>query len=136
MSDIPRSRLFSARALSSLALLSLVSCLSINDIPDGLSILTIVSGNNQNIPAGTAAAEPLEVLALDQSATPMQNVVVIWAITQGGGTLSTATSTTGENGTAEVSYTAPATTGPVSITASAQDLVVTFTLTVVAPPTG
>ena len=136
MRDLPRSKLFPVRVLGSLALLSLVSCLSINDIPQGLSVLTIVSGNNQNIPAGTAAATPLEVLALDQGVSPMQGVVVIWAITQGGGTLSATSSTTGENGTAAVDYTAPATTGTVSVTATAQDLVVTFTLIVVAPPTG
>ena len=121
-------------AAGAVTVLALGSCLDINDLPEGLSILTIVDGNNQNIPAGSNANSLLVVRALDHTGTAMSGVVVNWTIVQGGGTLGAPTSVTDINGEAAVSYIAPAATGTVFVRAMAQDLTVTFNLTIVPPP--
>ncbi len=122
------------RTAAAATLLALASCLDINDLPEGLSVLTIVEGNNQNIPAGSNASSLLVVRALDQTGTPMPGVVVNWTIVQGGGTLGAPASVTDIAGEAAVSYAAPATTGTVFVRALAQDLSVTFNLTIVEAP--
>jgi|SRR5687767_1022812 len=122
------------RMAAAATLLALASCLDINDLPEGLSVLTIIAGNNQNIPAGSNASSLLIVRALDQTGTPMAGVVVNWTIVQGGGTLGAPTSVTDITGEAAVTYAAPATTGTVFVRALAQDLSVTFNLTIVEAP--
>jgi len=114
------------------ALLTFVSCLSVTDVPEGLSVLSIVSGNNEEIPAGSSEGLPLVVRTLDETAAPLGGVAVNWTITQGAGTLSAATSLSDASGNASVSYTPPATAGTVQIRAAAEELQVTFTLNVVA----
>ncbi len=108
-----------------------VACLSISEPPEGLSLLSIIGGNNQNVQVGNVAADPLTVQALDHTASPMNGVTVTWTITSGTGVLNTVTSTTDDSGLASVNFTAPATSGAVGVRATAGDLRVTFTVNVV-----
>lgn len=107
-----------------------VSCLSISDPQEGLSLLSIIGGNNQNVQVGAALADPLTVQALDHTATPMSGVTVSWTISSGSGTVSTASSTTDDSGLTSIGFTAPTTSGPVGVRATAGDLRVTFTVNV------
>ena len=107
--------------------LGLAGCLSISDPPKGLSILTIVAGNNQIVPVNTTATDALVVKAFDETTSPMAGVVVTWTLSSGTGTLSTTTSTTDDSGLASVTYKAGTTTGSVNVKATAKDLNVTFT---------
>ncbi len=108
-----------------------VACLTISDPPEGLSLLSIIGGNNQNVQVGASAADPLTVQALDHTASPMSGVTVTWTISTGSGTLTTATSTTDDSGLASAGFTAPATPGAVGVRATAGDLRVTFTVNVI-----
>ncbi len=107
-----------------------VSCLSIADPQEGLSLLSIIGGNNQNVRVSAAAADPLTIQALDHTASPMSGVNVTWTISSGTGVLSTATSTTNDRGLTSINFTAPATSGAVGVRATAGDLRVTFTVNV------
>ena len=113
-----------------LGVLALPACLSLNDVPEGLAVLTITNGNNQNVAVNTIASTPLSVQALDNAATPLTGVTVSWSISSGGGTLSGPSSTTDVTGTAAVNYTAGPTAGTAVIKAVADGLTVTFNLTI------
>lgn len=128
------SRLSNAvkRLSVAIALIGLAGCLNIADPPKGLTILTVISGNGQTIPLNSTSIAPLVVRAYDETATPMAGIVVTWAITSGGGTLSATSTTTDANGEASVTYKPGATVGTVTIKATAIDLNVTFTEVVVA----
>jgi hypothetical protein len=113
-----------------LALIGLAGCLNIADPPKGLTIFTVVSGNAQTIPLNATNIDPLVVRTYDETGTPMAGIVVTWTITAGGGTLSATSTTTDAGGNASVTYK-PASTGVITIKATAIDLDVTFTETVV-----
>jgi adhesin/invasin len=94
-------------------------------------ILAITSGNAQTAAAGTALAQPLAVVVVDQYGSAMPNVTVTWAITAGAGHLSATSTTTDGNGTASVTYTAGPTAGTATITAAVAGIgTVTFTETI------
>ncbi|MEP6573732.1 MAG: hypothetical protein ABJD11_13595, partial [Gemmatimonadota bacterium] len=104
--------------------------------------LTLVSGDQQSVPAGTSAPLPLVVRAQDASAAPYRgHLGVTFAVTSGpAGTVVTPTSTvTDTGGFAQASVTAGNGAGPIVITATGAGLTsapVTFTLastTVVGP---
>lgn len=114
-----------------LALMGLAGCLNIADPPKGLTIVTIISGNAQTIPLNATNIDPLVVRTYDETATPMAGIVVTWAIIAGGGTLSATSTTTDAGGNASVTYKPGTSTGIVTIKATAIDLDVTFTETVV-----
>lgn len=113
------------------ALIGLAGCLNIADPPKGLTIFTIVSGNAQTIPLNATNIDPLVVRTYDETATPMAGIVVTWTIVAGGGTLSATSTTTDAAGNASVNYKPGTSTGIVTIKATAIDLDVTFTETVV-----
>ena len=98
--------------------------------------LSIVSGNNQSGTVSTALANPLIVQVNDQNGNPMQGVSVSFATT--GGSLSSATATTGSDGRASVTLTLPGTAGSVTVTASVAGIsarpTFTATATAVSPP--
>lgn len=54
-----------------------------------LPTITIVSGNDQLAPMGSALSEPLTVTVTTTGGTPVPGAVVQWAVQAGGGTLST-----------------------------------------------
>ena len=117
--------------------LSFSSCLTISDPPEGLSVLSIIGGNNQTIAVSTIAPSPLMVQALDHTASPMGGVTVNWSITSGNGTISHQATITEADGNTSIFFTSSANAGPVLIRAAAEDLRVTFQVNVLAtlPPT-
>lgn len=122
--------------LSAVALAVATGCLSIDQVEDGLAILTIISGNGQTLTAGSqASSEPLVVRTIDNSALPIEGITVSWSIVQGGGTISAGSSTTDDSGNASVTYKPGASAGTAQIKASAEGLAVTFTHTIEAAGT-
>ena len=125
---------YQLRAINSDAASAATSAESATTIAEPLvaTTLAIVSGNNQSAEVGTALANPLVVRVNDQNGDPIAGVSVAFAMT--GGTLSSASETTGSNGRASVTLTMPATEGAVTVTASVSGLAdVMFTATAVAP---
>ena len=95
-----------------------------------VNVLTLVSGNNQTGPVSTALATPFTVKVADASGNAVTGAAVMWAITSGGGSLSSASSTTTATGQASTTYTPGATAGTSTITATiAGGGTVTFTST-------
>lgn len=88
-----------------------------------------VSGDNQTeVLINTAFPQPLVVEVLNQQNAPLQGITVQWSIA-GPGTLSSASTTTGSNGRAQVNVTAGSTPGTITVTASVAGLpAVSFTL--------
>jgi len=128
---ISNARPVRLRTLALAATLLFGGCLSV-DSPTGLGLIIIVSGNEQTVQAGAAAAVPLVVRAFDTSATPMTGVTVNWSVVSGGGSVTQAASVTDGAGQASANYTAGTTTGDAQIRATAEGLTVTFTITVAA----
>ena len=91
-----------------------------------------ISGDTQSVPAGQAFPAPLVVQANASNGQPAQGIPVSFGIT-GPGTLNTGSATTDSNGRAQVSVTAGATAGTVTVTASTGGFSQSFTLTVVPP---
>ena len=67
--------------------------------------LTSISGNAQSGVPGQPLAQPLVVVVRDRFGNGTPDVPVTWAVTAGGGTLSSPTSSTGADGHASVSWT-------------------------------
>ena len=97
--------------------------------------LGIVSGGEQQGPAGTSLAEPFVVSVLDQTGAAIPGATVTFSVTAGGGTLSTTTATTDANGQAAATLTLGGDPETVTVTATVAGLdPVTFTATAVATP--
>ena len=94
------------------------------------SQLQIVSGNEQNVPAGTQAASPLVVRALNAASQPVQGVAVAFQVTSGSGTLGSASTVTDAQGRATTTFTAGVARGPVTVRATGAAQTVEFRLTV------
>ena len=74
----------------------------------GLAIpktLTKLSGHDQQGPAGAALPKPFLVEVRDQNNNPLEGTTVTFAVTGGGGTLSSTTATTDANGRAAATLT-------------------------------
>ena len=67
--------------------------------------VNIVSGNNQEAPAGSKLPQPLVVQLLDQGGNPIANQAVSWVVGDGGGTANPETSNTDANGQASTEWT-------------------------------
>jgi uncharacterized protein (TIGR03437 family) len=86
------------------------------------SALVKVSGDGQTEGfVNEAFARPLVVQARDAQGRAVPNVAVVWAVT-GGATLSATQSTTDASGNAQVTVTAGAVPGPITVTASSAGL--------------
>ena len=98
--------------------------------------VSIVSGNNQSGTAGTAL-QPF-VLQVGPVGAGAANVVITWAVTQGGGTLQTTSTTTDATGRTTNTLTLGSAAGPNVVQATIPGYgVVTFTTTAIAGiPTG
>ncbi len=100
-----------------------------------LSSLVKVSGDTQSAPIGQNFQAPLVVQANGSNSAALANVLVQFSVT-GPATLSSATATTDATGRAQITVTAGATAGAVTVSALAGGITQNFTLTVIpAGPT-
>jgi uncharacterized protein (TIGR03437 family) len=97
-----------------------------------LSGLQKVSGDGQSGPAGQAFGQPLVVQVNGSNGQPAANVPVTFSIT-GPGSLSATSATTNSAGRAQVTVTAGATQGNVTVTAQVGGFSQAFGLTVIPP---
>ena len=67
--------------------------------------LVVVSGNNQTGTVDQALADAILVQVNDQSSSPMANIAVGFAVTQGGGQVAAASVNTGSDGRASTNWT-------------------------------
>ena len=84
--------------------------------------LTKVCGDDQEGTAGALLAEPLVVSVVDEDGAAMAGVVVSFAVTAGGGTLSAATATTDANGRAATRLTLGSDPGTNTVSATVEGL--------------
>ncbi|MGH7518824.1 MAG: Ig-like domain-containing protein [Gemmatimonadales bacterium] len=80
--------------------------------------LAIVAGNEQSAPVGSRLPQPLVVRVTDAGNNPVQGVPITWAAV-GGGSVTPATSSTGNDGRAASERTLGPIVGPETTTASA-----------------
>jgi uncharacterized protein (TIGR03437 family) len=97
-----------------------------------LSGLQKVSGDQQSAPAGLAFGSPLVVQVNGSNGQPVANYPVFFSVS-GPATLSASTASTNASGRAQITVTAGATQGAVTVTASAGAFNQTFALTVIPP---
>lgn len=96
------------------------------DVPTTVSLQ---SGNSQTGPVGAPLPQPLRVRVTDANGNPVENVSVVWTAS-GGASVSSTTSGTNSQGTAEVTLTLGAAPGTYNATATVDGLAgspVTFT---------
>jgi hypothetical protein len=86
------------------------------------TILTAVSGGNQQGMPGKKLTSALVVSVTDQYKNPISGVTVTFTDNGAGGTFSTTTPVTGTNGQASVTYTCGTKTGTITISASTSTL--------------
>jgi hypothetical protein len=82
---------------------TLISC--DKDDPVVCNSIAVHGGDKQGGVVGHALPNPLQVLVTDASGKPLSNVTVRWEVTGGGGSLSSATSTTDGEGIATTNWT-------------------------------
>jgi len=88
-----------------------------NATPDAPAAITVVAGDGQSAPAGSALGTSLAVKVVDQYGNAVPNVAVQWSDT-GGGTLSTTTTVTDANGIAQDGFTLGPSAGPEAVKAT------------------
>jgi Big-like domain-containing protein len=98
-------------------------------VPDAV---TAASGDSQTILVGNRASAPLVAIVKNSSGAPLANVNVNWAVTSGGGSLTTLSSTTDANGQAQTTYLSGAIADTVKVSASAGDHAHLFTIKLLA----
>jgi hypothetical protein len=82
--------------------------------------------NGQTGTVGTALAQAVGVLVVDQNGAPLANATVNWTVESGGGALSASSSTTDSNGNATVVWTLGTIAGTDSLKASLASGAVAF----------
>jgi adhesin/invasin len=83
------------------------------------AVVAAAAGTGQTAPAGTAVPVRPAVIVRDAGGTPVASVVVTFAVTSGGGSVTAGTATTGTDGIATVgSWTLGSSTGPNSLQAT------------------
>lgn len=101
--------------------------------------LKVVNGLGQSAPVGSTLPIPVTVQVLSSSGQPMAGVIVTFAVTSGGGSVSAASRATASDGKASVTWTLGATIGTQQLTASVSGLpaaVVTATAIQTVPSPG
>jgi Leishmanolysin/Bacterial Ig-like domain (group 2)/Bacterial Ig-like domain (group 1) len=99
--------------------------------------LSKVSGDNQNAAAGEVVVNPLVVEVGDALGNPVAGATVVFAVSQGGGSVTPTSVTTSADGIASTTLTMGPTVGTpqlVSASISATAITVSFTATAVAGP--
>jgi hypothetical protein len=94
---------------------------SLNALPENASGITAVSGMDQSGQVGTTLANPLVVQITDAFGNPIAGVDVVWTA-DGGGSVSSPTTTTGADGQTSVTRTLGATAGTQRALASVDGL--------------
>jgi hypothetical protein len=126
-----RIRFSAVRALIGLGLAtSLSACIFTSpSIPTRLSN---TSGQNQTVAPNAQAPLPLTVRVTDQEGRAKDDVTIQWEIKSGSGVLSATETTTDNNGTTSVTYTAGPSTGTTVVLAKLPELgaAVSFTMTI------
>ncbi|MFN0097444.1 MAG: Ig-like domain-containing protein, partial [Gemmatimonadaceae bacterium] len=93
----------------------------------------IVQGNNQTATVGTQVATPLRVRVVDRLGAPLAGRQVTFAVSSGGGSVATPTSTSGVDGTAQTTWTlGPLTSTQHRVLASVQGTLSTSTFAATA----
>lgn len=92
--------------------------------------MSIVSGNNSSAAPGSTLP-PLVVSVTDAAGLPVPGAEISFAVTSGGGILSSRSAISDATGIAKTNLTLPSTPGPVQVVASAGNLSATFTATAV-----
>ncbi len=103
----------------------------------GATQMALNAGNSQTATVGTTLLVAYSVIVRDQNNNPVQGVVVNWAVTSGGGSVSLPTSTSDASGIASVTRTLGTTAGSQTAQASVTGLIgspVNFTATATAGP--
>ena len=95
-----------------------------------------ISGNNQIDTVGTTLSTPFTVEVRDQDGDALSGIIVAFAVTDGGGTLSASSVTTDSSGQAESTLTLGSTTGTNTVTATASGITAPVTFTATATATG
>ena len=90
--------------------------------PPVATVLSIVSGDNQEGLTGEALVNPFVIEVRDQYVAPMAGVTVTFAVSEGGGSLSAATATTDANGRAESTLTLGSDPGTNSVKVSVEGI--------------
>ena len=98
-----------------------------------LGPLQKLSGDGQSAAQNTAFTQPLVVQVNNANGLPVGNYPVLFAVTSGSASVSSASVLTGANGRAQVNVTAGSVVGSVAVTATAGASTQTFHLTV-SPP--
>lgn len=114
----------SSRVLVSVALVSaalVAGCKDQAPIPHTPTHLVIVSGANQSGDLSASLALPLVVQALDGASRSVAGVPVTWTVA-GGGSVSSATGTTDNDGKATVTWTLAPTTGVQVVTVTSTQI--------------
>jgi adhesin/invasin len=106
-----------SRVLVLTALAALSACSEDPDGPGDPAALQVVSGSGQTATVGTAATQPVVVKVVDADGAPVPGVAVSWVVTAGGGSVFSASVTTGEDGTASNHWTMGTTVGAQSLEA-------------------
>ena len=92
--------------------------------------IEVSAGNSQSATAGTAVAAPPSIIVKDASNHPVKGVMVTFAVTSGGGSITSPTTITALDGIATVgSWTLGTTAGTNTLSATNGSLTVTFTAT-------
>jgi hypothetical protein len=84
---------------------SLSAIFTANAAPGTPTTFAKAGGDGQTAPAGSAAADSLAVRVTDAFGNPVPGTVVTWTVLSGGGTVSSAQSTTDANGVARTRWT-------------------------------
>jgi adhesin/invasin len=98
------------------------------------ALLAALSGDNQTAMAGNTLPKPLVVRLTDQGGRPVPGITVSFAVTAGGGSLSTASAVTNTNGQAQVFWTLGSVEGNNAAQASSGSLTPVTFLAVGLPP--
>jgi protocatechuate 3,4-dioxygenase beta subunit len=91
--------------------------------------VSVISGNKQSGAPGTQLPKPLVAGVKDQYGNPVSGITVTFYDGGAGGTFSTTTPMTNNQGQASTTYTLPNTTGVVNVTATVGSFVASFTET-------
>lgn len=124
--------------IAAIAVLSVgaAACLDQDLTGTRASRMEVDGGDGQTVAPNTRSASPLVVQVYDQQLAFLPGQVVTWAVTSGGGSVDSPSTTTNQFGIAQTFYTAGATTGPVNVRVTVEGLgSLNFTL-FVATPTG
>jgi hypothetical protein len=127
-----------SRSLLFLAAVLAVPLLGCGTEPPRLASLRIVQGNEQIGVAGRALPAPLVVEADDDQGNPIDGASLRFEVTQGGGKVSPAQTSTDQDGHASVQFTlggSPGAPQEVTVSGNGGDITTSFTATATGVPT-